>query len=184
MIILPSVILTMSVGDDRDYMEWLYKEHHRLMFSTAWKIFTDKATVDDIVSESCLALMKKIPVLQELERDKLRIYIVSTIRNTALNFFNKQQRINSYIVNSDRETIEAISDNFDVEEKVFLEDELSRVWKAIERLPIKEQQIMRMKYDLEMADDEIAKELGLSASSIRKYVGRARDRINAIVYAK
>lgn len=25
MIILPSVILTMSVGDDRDYMEWLYQ---------------------------------------------------------------------------------------------------------------------------------------------------------------
>lgn len=49
MIMLPSVILAMPAGDDRNYMEWLYKEHYRLMFSTAWKIFKDKATVDDVV---------------------------------------------------------------------------------------------------------------------------------------
>ena len=37
MIILPSVILAMPVGDDRDYIEWLYREHHKLMLFTAWK---------------------------------------------------------------------------------------------------------------------------------------------------
>ena len=184
MIMLPSVILAMPAGDDRDYMEWLYKEHYRLMFSTAWKVFKDKATVDDIVSESCLALMKKIPTLRGLERNKLRVYIVSTVRNTSLNFFDKQQRINSHVVGDESEAIEAVSDGFDVEEKVVLEDELSRVWKAIKQLPTKEQQIMRMKYAMEMADDEIAKEVGRSANSIRKYVGRARDRIKAIVYAE
>lgn len=184
MIILPSVILAMPAGDDRDYMEWLYKQHYRLMFSTAWKIFRDKATVDDIVSESCLALMKKIPLLRGLERNKLRIYIVSTVRNTSLNFFDKQKRINSHVVSNESEVIEALSDGFDIEEKVLLEDELARVWNAIKQLPIKEQQIMRMKYVMEMPDDEIAKEVGLSTSSIRKYIGRARDHIKAIVYAE
>ena len=77
-----------------------------------------------------------------------------------------------------------MSDGFDIEEKVLLEDELARVWNAIKQLPIKEQQIMRMKYVMEMPDDEIAKEVGLSTSSIRKYIGRARDHIKAIVYAE
>ena len=184
MIILPSVILAMPAGDDRDYMEWLYKEHCRLMFSTAWKIFRDEATVDDVVSESCVALIKNIPTLRSLERNKLRVYIVSTVRNTALNFFDKQQRLNSHVAGEESEAIETVADDFDVEKKVLLEDELKRVWHAIAQLPAKEQQIMRMKYVMEMPDEKIAKEVGLAPSSIRKYIGRAREQIKAIVYTE
>ena len=65
-----------------------------------------------------------------------------------------------------------------------LEDELKRVWRAIAQLPVKEQQIMRMKYVMEMPDEKIAKEVGLAPSSIRKYIGRAREQIKAIVYTE
>lgn len=184
MIMLPIVILAMPTGADRDYMEWLYKEHYRLMYATAWKFFRDQATVDDVVSESCVALIEKLHTLQRLERNKLRVYIVSTVRNTSLNFIRKQQRINSHGVSDEEETIETVADTFKVEEKVLLEDELSRVWIAIQQLPQKEQQIMRMKYAMEMADADIAKEVGLSENSIRTYIKRARERIKADVYAE
>ena len=184
MIILPNVILAMPAGDDRDYMEWLYKHHCKLMFSTAWKIFRDEATVDDVVSESCVALIKNIPTLRSLEHNKLRVYIVSTVRNTALNFFDKQQRLNSHVAGEESEAIATVADDFDVEKKVLLEDELKRVWRAIAQLPVKEQQIMRMKYVMEMPDEKIAKEVGLAPSSIRKYIGRAREQIKAIVYTE
>jgi len=184
MIMLPNAILVMPYGDDRDYMEWLYKQHHKLMFFTAWKIFRDEATVDDVVSESCVALIKNISTLRGLERNKLRVYIVSTVKNTALNFFDKQQRLNSHIVGDESEAIEIVADDFDVEKKVLLEDELKRVWQAIAQLPAKEQQIMRMKYVMEMPDVKIAKEVGLAPSSIRKYIGRAREQIKAIVYTE
>lgn len=184
MIILPNVILAIPTSDDRDYMEWLYKQHYRLMFSTAWKIFRDKATVDDVVSESCVALIKNIPTLRGLARNKLRAYIVSTVRNTALNFFKKQQRLNSHVVSGESMAIETVADAFDVEKKVLLEDELRCVWQAIAQLPVKEQQIMRMKYVMEMPDEQIAKVVGLAPSSIRKYIDRAREQIKAIVYAE
>lgn len=182
MITLPSVILAMPAGNDRDYMEWLYREHYRLMYATAWKFFRDQATVDDVVSESCLAFMKNLPTLRALERNRLRAYIVSTVRNTSLDFIRRQQRVSSHTADGEGEAIETVPDSFKVEEKVLLEDELSRVWKAIEQLPKKEQQIMRMKYAMEMSDVDIAREVGLSENSIRTYIKRARDRIKAIVY--
>lgn len=184
MIMMPNVILTMPNGDDRDYMEWLYKEYHRLMFDTAWHFFTDPATVEDVVSESCLALMKKIPTLRELERNNLGLYIVSTVRNKSLNFLDKQQRLNSHVADTEKETIETIADSFNVEEKVILKDELFRVWKAICQLPAKERQVIWMKYAMELSDDEIAEKTDLSVNSIRKYISRARERIKAIIYAK
>lgn len=184
MLILPIVILAIHTDDDRDYMEWLYNNHYRLMFSTAWKIFRDKNTVEDVVSESCVALMKNIPTLRSLDRNRLRIYIVSTVRNTALNFFDKQQRLNRFIMDGANEALESATDNFDVEKKVMLDDELKHVLQAIARLSIKEQQILRMKYVLEMSDEQIAREVGLAPSSIRKCIGRAREKIKAIVYVE
>lgn len=184
MLFLPTVIMAMPSEADRDFMEWLYKQHYRLMFSTAWKIFRDKATVEDIVSDSCLALMKKLPLLRSIERNKLSVYIVSTVRNTALNYYDKQKRTNIYIVTGENVEVDSKADKLNLEEKVLLEDEVERVWKAIMQLPEKEQQILRMKYAMEMSDDEIADKVGLSVNSIRKYVSRAREHIKAIVYAE
>ena len=52
MIIIPSIIITALDGQDREYMERLYTEHHCLMLSTAWRYFKEPSIVDDIVSDS------------------------------------------------------------------------------------------------------------------------------------
>ena len=57
---LPLVIAVMPEGADRDYMEWLFVEHHRLMMVTAFGIVPQSADADEIVSDSLIALYKKI----------------------------------------------------------------------------------------------------------------------------
>lgn len=79
---IPMVILSLN-HQDQKYMELIYFEHHRLMLSTAWRYFKEASIIDDIVSDSCVALMKKIDVLKSLDNNELRLYIVSTVRNTA-----------------------------------------------------------------------------------------------------
>ena len=94
MVLMPIVILAMPFGEDRDFMESLYRKYHRLMYSTAWKYLKESVAVEDVVSDSCVALMKKIPTLRTLDHNKLAVYIVSTVRNTSINAINKQTRIN------------------------------------------------------------------------------------------
>lgn len=184
MIILPNVIFTMPEGGDRDYMAWLYKEHHRLMFSTAWKHIRDKHTVEDIVSDSCVALMKNINTLRQLDRIKLRAYIVTTVRNTALDYIDKSQRTAKYVVHASDEAMRTISDATDVQQEVALREEVADVWAAIGNLRYKEQRIMQLRYSRGMTDQEIAHKLGLSEESIRKYVSRARIHIKAMLRAE
>ena len=92
---LPLVIAVMPEGADRDYMEWLFVEHHRLMMVTAFGIVPQSADADEIVSDSLIALYKKIDKLRGMEKNALRLYIVSTVRNTSLNYLKKHQRMNS-----------------------------------------------------------------------------------------
>ena len=92
---LPLVIAVMPEGADWDYMEWLFVEHHRLMMVTAFGIVPQSADADEIVSDSLIALYKKIDKLRGMEKNALRLYIVSTVRNTSLNYLKKHQRMNS-----------------------------------------------------------------------------------------
>ena len=48
---------------------------------------------------------------------------------------------------------------------------------AIGRLPEKERFVLQMKFQMEIRDEEIAAETGLSEASVRKYVQRARERL-------
>lgn len=169
---------------EQEYMAGIYKEYHRLMFAVARAHTKDAGCVEEIVSENCCGLIKNIHTFRDLESNKQKFYIVSTVRNTSLNLLGKQQRSKRFAVSAEKETIEAAPDNFDVERKILLEEELSLVWRASEQLPPNEREVLQMKYGMGMSDNEIAKALGLMESSIRKYVERARKHIKEILYGE
>ena len=184
MLLFPGVILAMPAGEDRDFMENLYRKYHRLMYATAWKYVRDDSAAEDVVSDSCVALMKKISTLRGLDHNKTCVYIVSTVRNTSINALNKQSRLNQVFRSGENEFVETLPDGVDFVQKILLEEELAAVMRAIESLPAKEQMIMKMKYSMELSDEVIAEQVGLSVNSIRKYVSRARNHIKAALYGE
>lgn len=184
MIYMPVIIMVMPQGEEHDFIDGLYKEHSRLMFATAWKYCNSKHGVEEIVSDSCIAFIKNMDTLRNLEDTSLKAYIVTTIKNTAINYTNKQRRIHSNESEIPDVMNDAVSHDMDVAQKIVLKDELRLVLAAIESLPKKEMLIMRMKYLMEMSDSEIAEQLGLSGNFIRKYISRARQRIREAVYSE
>lgn len=181
MILFPYVIQAMPEGDDRDYMEWLYEKYYRLMYATAWKYSKELPEVEDIVSDSCVSLMGKIGTLRTLDKNRLSSYIISTVRNTALDSFRKQQTVEHNTVCFEN-VMDSLIDKEGHNHQIELIEELVQVIAVIRELPSKERQIMQMKYFQHLGDEEIALRVGLSANSIRKYIERARTRIKAKVY--
>lgn len=55
------------------------------MYSIAYKYVSDILTVDDIVQDSIVSLYGKIDILKPMPDKVLAGYIVSTVRNTAIN---------------------------------------------------------------------------------------------------
>lgn len=177
MMFFPIVILSMPLGDERDFMEQLYTQHYRLMFSTAWKYCKKKELVEDIISDSCMSLMDKIGILKELDENKLRIYIVSTVRNACLNALKKEKRRSKRFIHLDDTQIDSICSDENIGAKVELDILLEQVIHIIESLSEKEQLIIRMKFSLGLDNAAIAKEVGLSETSISKYVSRIREKV-------
>lgn len=182
MLIMPLVIQAIADDNDRQFMEWLYTEFHGLMFSTAWKYANTQTDAEDIVSDSCLSLYKKIRSLRELERNVLQSYIVSTVRNDSIDFLRKQRRTNATFLQGDDEMMEQVADKATVEGKVILREELHTVREAISQLSPNERDVLRLKFQQGKKDCEIAEVIGLSESSVRKYVVRARQHLKDAIY--
>lgn len=173
----PNVITNMPEGDDRSFMEWLYRRYRRLMFATAWGFFRELYTVEDVVSIGCIALMRNVGKLRSMEEPRLRVYIVAAVRSAAINYYNRQKRTVERFAGALPTDIENSADGYDLETQFEIEDELKRVLSALNRLPEKERIVMLMKYAEDKKDEEIAEVAGLSPNSIRKYVSRARKRL-------
>lgn len=178
----PVVIMAIENSEDRDFMMRLYDEYHRIMCAQAYEVLQDHQYVEDVISEACLALIEKIEILTQLECPALRAYIVSTIRNTALNFVKRLSRQRKRTLDDPDLAFETIADEkAQVDSGILLNDEVERVTRAILQLPESEQKVMQMKFYDNMSNDEIALNLGVKAESVRKYIVRARRHILEIL---
>ena len=184
MLIIPGVILAITSDEDRDYMEWLYREYHRLMYKIAFEYCHAQMEVQDIVSDSCVALIGKIEKLRYLEKAELKLYIFSTVRNTAIDHYRKRRRLDARFFHLSEERANRMTDGVDVVGQIELKDELNRVLQIICELPEKEKTVMYLKYSVGLPDAEIAEIVGLSPNSVRKYVERARDHIKSRIYGR
>ena len=182
MIALPLCILAMAEGADRDYMEWFFREHHRLMMATAWRFVQQSYDADEIVSESLMALYRKIEKIRHMESNDLRLYIVSTVRNTSLNYLKKHQRMNSRFFHVSDQVIRQIPSEENTEKRIVLSEELDQVRIAIRQLPERERMALQLKFEMSMTDAEISEIMGINADSVRRYICRGRECIRQMIY--
>lgn len=183
MLFIPPVILALESDVDRAFMTDVYHQYRALMLKTAWVYTTNRADVEDIVSDSCAALIVKIQTIRDLERSVLRAYIVTTVRNTAIDHCRKQQRENARFLHVDDEVAMQVADPTNsVEGKILLQDELENLEEILRQLPERERDALRLKYQKGLKDSEVAEQIGVAESSVRKYIERARKHIKAAMY--
>lgn len=184
MLLIPLAVQTIADDSDRTLIESLYRQHYRLMRTTASRYCQDKMDVEDILSDSLVALIPKVEQLRSMESRAQSAYILTTVRNTAISYLRRRKLTSALFLLGSEETLTRVADQTTVEQRIILEDELNRVLQAIRTLPAKEQAVLRMKYDMNMRNEEIAKSLGLSEESIRKYLSRGRKHIKEAMFAK
>ncbi len=180
MILIPAVILAIESEDDRIFMSEMYLKHRRLMLKIARSI--SDVDAEDVLSDSCVALINVLEKLKTMNDNEKRKYIVISVRNTALNHWRKRQRekamFQTYAIEEDTR-MEVVPSS---EQKILLQEELSLVREAMKVFTPKEKDLLRMKFGEGKRNAEIAAAIGLSESSISQYVSRARTRLKATLY--
>ena len=172
---LPIIISTLDNDLDRDFITWLYEEYEPLLFKVAQRFAPTHHDVEEIVQDSLERLIKKFSTIRHMERCILSAYIVSTVRNTSIEFLRKEKRRQARQRNYDDTswTVE-MQPQLALEELLLLAENRRELISAWGELPELDRALLEGKYFLGLSDAELAKQIGCQTSSIRMKLTRAR----------
>lgn len=176
---IPFVIAAIESDGDRELMTAIYLRHRALMLKTAWQYTREKAEVDDIVSESCVALIRHLDDLKAMDQNGLRSYIITTVRHKAIDALRQRAREQSRNALLAEEAPDA---SVSFERRIFVQEEVDMVKRAFAALPERERETLTMKYFENKKDAEIAGTLGVSPDTVRKYIMQGRNHLKAMLY--
>ena len=165
----------LTVDEAKEFAQ-IYSKYHRLMYSVAWKFSQDPADVEDIVSDSNLALMKNIATLINIRDKQLPSYIATTVKNIGINYLrkrDKEKKLTKELVQN-----EIYKDMY--EECMYtmhVRDKYNVLLSELRCLTNKEGAIIYLRFFKGVDTRGISEIMGLSTASIRAYISRARKKL-------
>ncbi len=159
------------------FLELVYLQYKRLMFSVAGRYTGSVDDQADIVGEALVRMAEQEERLRAVDERALTAYIAAMVRNTAINYLRhrgviKQHEQVSWEEMRDTEPSPALSP----EEAVLQAERRDWVRQIWRRLSPGDRLLLEGKYILELTDRELAATLGCGAASIRMKLTRARRR--------
>jgi len=175
---LAMAIAAIESESDRSLVESLYTDHYALMLRKAQSMVRDRQAAEDVVEAVMLRLIERIDLLRTCNRASLRSYLVTSVRNEAIDRMRREGRLWNF--DGVEERLEQLPDDSPpAEARLFREEQVQAVVRALEALEARERMALRMKYYDRMTEADIARLLGLSRSGVRKVIDRARRQVGA-----
>lgn len=172
----PVAILAITDESDREFMKALYIKYRMTMFRMARSMTDSYQDAEDVVSDACIALIKKIAVLRRLECNVLEGYIISTVKNAAYMLHRKKCARKE--VNGD-EVMQLTPDGSSTPEEFIIQKyTIAELMIAVDQLSESDQAVIRMKYFQKLSDKEIAETLEIQEVSVRSRLTRSRQRLS------
>ena len=170
------MIAAMENEDDKTFMLSLYNEYYGLVRKNIFSITQDYKDIEDLINDTFIRLIGKLPLIRTLDCCKAVAYVVCTSRSIAINFIKHRDVENKHaFFNGDADLFEDLPDpEGTIENRLYEREEIESLCSAILKLPEKQKNLLYFKYILQMNDEEIAKNFGIAPDSVRQYLTRAR----------
>ena len=167
---------TLENADDRKFIEDLYTRYKPWLKYRAYKIVGDAHICEDLAQDCMVNMITHIHTLKMLTQAEQRSYLSISIDNIALNYSKRNAKIMK-MNDADSSDLEFLPDIHNLETETEDKLEFEFVLKNIENLHKRDREIILMKFDLELSNEEIAAVLGIKASSVRMSVKRSVARL-------
>jgi RNA polymerase sigma-70 factor (ECF subfamily) len=162
-------------GDDLAW-EALVEDHQEAVFRLAYLLIGNADDAEDIAQETFIAAYK---ALHTFDRSRpLRPWLLSIAANRARNTYRSVSRYSAAIgrfaktLSGTAASAEAISTR---------NDEERSLWKAIQRLKHEDQQIIYLRYFLELSVPDTADTLDIAPGTVKSRLHRALERLKIII---
>lgn len=152
----------MNESEHREWIACALERYERPLIHYAWRLTGDAETARDVVQDTFLRLCKA--QRREVE-DHLAQWLYTVCRNRALDLLEKASRRQTHSGNGTEIPAPSHDENH------------SLLSTAVNRLPEREQEIVRLKFEHGLTYREIAAILGISAGTVASDMGRAFERL-------
>ena len=151
------------------FIEACYKLYEQKMYYVAYRILGDERQAEDAVQDAFVKLMQHEVDFDDPNSDDCKRYIITVIKNTSINLYNKNKRTNEvfFFTEQDDETIAA------GEQELY--QEVSEIETLMNYLPEKYHDVIYYRVIEELSVKETAMKLGISEANVRKRYERARE---------
>ena len=171
---IPFCIMAIESEDDREFMEKLYINYQRLMYSEIFKITRDQWVTEDLLQDTITKLIDKVEELREKERKQLINYIISSCKNRAFNYVTREGKRVSFSLDECMDAPSAEYDRYEMERTLIHTEDLDRLAAIWPDMDERSRYVLEAHYILEKSNEEIAKDLGICPNSVRMALTRAR----------
>ncbi len=163
------LLLILENEADRTLLSGLFTSNYHRMKGVALAILRTPDAAEDAVQDTFVRCMDKMDTLRSLPEQARATYLLTATKHNALNRLKTGGREGVPV-----EELELADPSASVEERVIDSLTVAEVKEAFKKLPVSLKDVLRYKYLMELSDGEIARTLGVSKSTVRVYLMRAR----------
>ncbi|NEU30346.1 RNA polymerase sigma factor [bacterium LRH843] len=156
--------------------EWgqLLLEHSKVVYKYLIKIGATKEDAEDITQET---IIKTIECLQQIEPEKMRAWMFKVAIHRYYSLYNK----NKSVVRLNDEDLERLLPVLEhVESNILTKERASEMAEALQGLQPTFQQLLILKYYMELSYKEISEILDVTETLVKTYLQRARKSFKKI----
>lgn len=88
---MPSADETDNKINSYDYVTILYEDYGKALWKYAYTLSKNNEIASDLVSTTFLKAIEKIEIINKIHRYKMKSYLMSMVKNTYLNYLNKEK---------------------------------------------------------------------------------------------
>ncbi len=152
---------------DKFSFERLFRDNYGKAYYLALRILHDDEASKDVVADAFELVWRR---LQDSDVDKLSSYLLTAVKNVCLDYIRKQNIRNRYV----QASVQAVGKlSFNPEEVDLHEEKIQTIMRSLDELTPRTQQIVTMCYVQRKKYREVAEELGISESAVKKHIMQA-----------
>lgn len=169
------VIRRAQRGDDAAW-ELLVQQYQTAVFRLAYLLLGDQSEAEDIAQE---AFVRAWGALDRFDNARpLRPWLLQITANLAR---NKRRSLSRYL-SALRRVVALTPDQHQTDATLDkLQFDAQTLWQAIQRLNITDQEVVYMRYFLELSEAEMAEALGVAPGTVKSRLHRAMERLRGVV---
>lgn len=166
-------LLKSSQKGDKNSYEQLFKFYYPFLFNYGLKHTADRCFLEDCIQELFLEIWEKA---EEKNIKSFKAYIFQTFRNKLYRYFDKNKKIIITTFTSNimhhQSTFELSKENFIIENETERE-KLNSLYQSISKLSKKQQEIIYLRFQLNLSYEEISSIMNISYQVSRNLLYQA-----------